>query len=487
MSTVALVRPVDQVFSQNISPFEAIQQLITRCTPVERLQVASSASLSAGEGFIEMRSDCGKPKIFKKKLSGLGLRMPDITKYEKLFKKFGEKKHLFAPLGPAALVTLSAPRMEPVCQRILDLDEPVDQEYVAALKKELVPAPQKRQRKECERVASKGGGKAKVRIQSEIPCGTLETEPGLAEWVLREFEGRTSFEVFKEYRRLKEGAEKELAPVTPTPAVFVPTEVTDGPVIEQAIAEPVIENEIAIHKAGKSWTRSANANAQPVIEATEPVTETPAATLAYLPVKPNLAPELLDVTPILEPAPKATNRYLQGFEEGQAVVINAVAQKSETMKRFAQGHKLKVVKVHATVEQGQRINLEREDGHPFFSCFANWLEDDFSLEGRIEQKLIDSTNPFDPYSHILQLAKGIKTLISNIAESDSLAIKDKLTTQLKSNENKLKGIAKKEKIWVDANILKTGKLIFVPNGKDFLADHIPATVLTLPGLKARGF
>ncbi|MBW4480043.1 MAG: hypothetical protein KME54_25200 [Tolypothrix brevis GSE-NOS-MK-07-07A] len=81
------------------------------------------------------------------------------------------------------LITLSAPRMEVVRKHILEMNEPVDQEIVNALKKELVPAPQKKAKLNgVEWAASPGGGNRSLRIAGEIP------DSENARWLNEKFE-----------------------------------------------------------------------------------------------------------------------------------------------------------------------------------------------------------------------------------------------------------------------------------------------------------
>jgi hypothetical protein len=174
---------INQSTHENSSPLEVIQQLLEQCTLTERLQASAIASLSVGEAAIALHLELAKPKKINAALSSVGLVRSDINKYAKLYEKFGGAKHLFASLGASVLFTLSAPRMEVVRSRILEMNEPVDQEMVNALKKELVPAPQKKQKLNGgEWVASPGGGNRKYRFAGEI------ADSETAQWLSQKIE-----------------------------------------------------------------------------------------------------------------------------------------------------------------------------------------------------------------------------------------------------------------------------------------------------------
>jgi len=180
MTTLA---SINQSTHENSSPLEIIQQLLQQCTLTERLQASAIASLSVGEAAAALKQELLRPKKISLELSSQGLVGTEVNKYIKLHEKFGDAKHLFVGLGASMLVSLSAPRMEAVRSHILELDEPVDQEMVNALKKELVPAPQKKQKLNGgEWVASPGGGNRKYRFAGEI------AESETAEWFSKQVE-----------------------------------------------------------------------------------------------------------------------------------------------------------------------------------------------------------------------------------------------------------------------------------------------------------
>jgi hypothetical protein len=189
---------INQSAHENSSPLEIIQQLLEQCTLTERLQASAIASLSVGEAAIALHLELAKPKKINAALSSVGLVRSDINKYAKLYEKFGGAKHLFASLGASVLFTLSAPRMEAVRSHILELDEPVDQEMVNALKKELVPAPQKKAKLNgVEWAASPGGGNRSLRIAGEIP------DSENARWLNEKFEANNGlmYAVVSEFKQ----------------------------------------------------------------------------------------------------------------------------------------------------------------------------------------------------------------------------------------------------------------------------------------------
>jgi hypothetical protein len=233
MTTLTLTRPIDQEIS---SPFEAIQQLIPLCTPVERLKVASSASLSAGEEFSEIKADCGKPKNFKEKLSELGLTLKEVNKHEKAYQKLNGFRHLILGLGASAMFALTAPRMEPVLQHIIEVNEPVDQEMFEALKKELIPAPQKKAKLNgVEWEASPGGGNRSLRIAGAIP------DSENARWLNEKFEANNGqiYAVVSEFIQTEHellSLKSEVAAIAPSPEIAIAQTTASLP--EIAIANP---------------------------------------------------------------------------------------------------------------------------------------------------------------------------------------------------------------------------------------------------------
>jgi hypothetical protein len=250
--TLALVSPIDQDFSQNLSRLELIQQILDQCTPVERLQVSAIASLSAGEGFSEIKADCRKPKKFKEKLSTLGLLPRDVSKYEKIHEKFKGFKHLLWGLGASAIFTLSAPRMEPVCQRIMDDNEPVDQKAVEALKKELVPAPQKKAKLNGTKWASSpGGGNGNLVIAAQIP------DSKSARWFNKKVEENNGqmYLVFEEMRQNEYDLQELKAAMSEGNAETKEERVSGEPVA-QPVLEPVqlpenmiVDGEFSLHSS----------------------------------------------------------------------------------------------------------------------------------------------------------------------------------------------------------------------------------------------
>jgi hypothetical protein len=186
-------------------------------------------------------------------LSSQGLVGTEINKYIKLHEKFGEAKHLFVGLGASMLVSLSTPRMEAVRSHILELDEPVDQEMVNALKKELVPAPQKKQKLNGgEWVASPGGGNRNYRFAGEI--GESET----AEWFSKQVEASNGlmYAVISEFKETAYELQALKSTATSTEVAITKDEsaiaTPDATLPLYAIAKPIaslIESAIAVPDA----------------------------------------------------------------------------------------------------------------------------------------------------------------------------------------------------------------------------------------------
>lgn len=259
MSTLTSTLLINQAAHENSSPLEVIQQLLERCTLAERLQASAIASLSVGEAALELKQELVKPKKIKEELSSQGLVGTEVNKYIKLHEKFGDAKHLFVGLGASMLVSLSAPRMEVVRSHILELDEPVDQEMVNALKKELVPAPQKKAKLNgVEWAASPGGGNRSLRIAGEIP------DSENARWLNEKFEANNGlmYAVVSEFKQTEHellSLKSSVAAIGASPPRFA---IAIEEKVESALSAPALSSDIALSTESLSEVAILSPNSQ---------------------------------------------------------------------------------------------------------------------------------------------------------------------------------------------------------------------------------
>jgi hypothetical protein len=167
-----------------------------------------------------------------------------------------------------------------------------------------------------------------------------------------------------------------------------------------------------------------------------------------------------------------TERYKKGWQVGQSVRVNTNAKNAIALREFARDRLLVIYQIIGNpADENQRVHLIREDGEILnLANFGSWLEDDFSLESRINADLMCEAN-FSPYKEVIELVKELKALQAQEAPKAKTAI-SKWQKSIEKKQREIDKFTEAETIWFDKPELeKNGRLIFVPGGKDFLCNE----------------
>jgi hypothetical protein len=167
-----------------------------------------------------------------------------------------------------------------------------------------------------------------------------------------------------------------------------------------------------------------------------------------------------------------TERYKKGWQVGQAVRVNTNAKNAIALREFARDRLLVIYQIIGNpADENQRVHLIREDGEILnLANFGSWLEDDFSLESRINADLMCEAN-FSPYKEVIELVKELKALQAQEVPKAKTAI-SKWQKSIQKKQREIDKFTEAETIWFDkAELEENGRLIFVPGGKDFLCNE----------------
>lgn len=454
---------IDQDLSPSfLNKVAHVKQVLSECTLVERIEIAGASVLASGEEALRLKEETKKSKHFKELLDSWNLDRADINKYIKVCNQFIDMPQV-AALGASILFSLSAPRYSEVRHHLAE-EEP-NQLIALALKKQYTPTPRKRTSNNTTSPPSNGcswernstGGR-KLCLYGEIQASPLLSEPGPAEWFEAKYKESTAvspglegnlFAVISELRKnemLVESQRQEIEMLRSQVSSLSLVDKDDADVKRQAhhsLLTEEIDNSEYLEEVEEYDTD-------------DEITDT------------DLIPQTIKQSTTTEPMefPQASERYKKGWEVGQVVRLNTEGKKSLSLAEFCRNSDCVVIREifgKPKPEEIQTMQLMRPDGEICeLYCFGNWIEDDIRHEARVEKAIKDPK--FNFYKHLTKLARDVKTF---------LALENN-----KQAENKIvemRSFATTEIIWFDEAEMIKGQLVFVPGGKDFLADFKPTT------------